>query len=140
MAAGALALSLSSPSADQAPGDQGGGRGARGGGRGARGGGQPAAASKPTPRWPDGRVNLSQVPGVKGFWNVASGSPIGPGGLPGNLTLDQVPFQEWARALYEYRRTRGGLDDPHARCQPAGGMRFFTVPNGMEFIDQPELQ
>ena len=38
-----------------------------------------------------------------------------------------------------YRQSRNGLDDPHARCQPAGGMRFFTVPNGMEFIDQPEL-
>jgi hypothetical protein len=84
-------------------------------------------------------VNLSQVPGVKGFWNVMSGSLIAPAGLPGNLTLDQVPFQDWARALYDYRQRRGGLDDPHARCQPAGGMRFFTVPNGMEFIDQPEL-
>jgi hypothetical protein len=83
-------------------------------------------------------VNLGQVPGIKGFWNNASGSPIG-GSLPGNPTLEEVPFQDWARALYDYRRSRGGLDDPHARCQPAGGMRFFTVPNGMEIIDQPEL-
>lgn len=123
---------------DGAAGDQGGGRAGRGG-RGGRGA-APAGPSKPTPRWPDGRVNLSQVPGVKGFWNVMTGSPIAPAGLPGNLTLDQVPFQDWSRALYEYRRQRGGLDDPHVRCQPAGGMRFFTVPNGMEFIDQPELQ
>jgi hypothetical protein len=121
---------------DGAAGDQGGARAGRAGrGRGAAA----AGPSKPTPRWPDGRVNLSQVPGVKGFWNVMTGSPIAPGGLPTNLTLDQVPFHDWARALYEYRRSRGGLDDPHARCQPAGGMRFFTVPNGMEFIDQPEL-
>jgi len=146
-AVGLLTLSLSEvvPIAQEAPPagqpvsgtpTQGrGGRGTRGGGRGAQAG----TPSKPTPRWPDGHVNLSQAPGIKGFWNVASGSPIGPGGLPGNLTLDQVPFQEWARALYDYRRQRGGLDDPHARCQPAGGMRFFTVPNGMEFIDQPEL-
>jgi hypothetical protein len=122
---------------DGAAGDQGGARAGRGG-RGGRGA-APAGPSKPTPRWPDGRVNLSQVPGVKGFWNVMTGSPIAPGGLPTNLTLEQVPFQEWARALYDYRRSRGGLDDPHARCQPAGGMRFLTVPNGMEFIDQPEL-
>jgi hypothetical protein len=79
------------------------------------------------------------VPGIKGFWNVATGSVIAPAGLPGNLTRDQIPFQDWARALFDYRQSRGGLDDPHARCQPAGGMRFFTVPNGMEFIDQPEL-
>ena len=68
-----------------------------------------------------------------------TGGLIAPAGLPGNPTLDQIPFQEWARALYAYRQSRNGLDDPHARCQPAGGMRFFTVPNGMEFIDQPEL-
>ncbi len=151
------ALLLSLPVADaQAPsgGEQ---RGARGGqpgggaqqgaqpaGRGARGarGAQPAAPSKPTPHWPDGRVNLSQAPGIKGFWNVMGGSPIGTGGsgLPTNLSLAEVPFQDWARELYAYRQTRAGLDDPHARCQPAGGMRFFTVPNGMEIIDQPELQ
>src|SRR5438132_8351366 len=121
--------------ADGAAGDQGSGRAPRGGRRG----GRAARESKPTPRWSDGRVNLSQVPGIKGFWNVGTGSPIGPAGLPGNLTIDQVPFQDWARALFDFRRSRGGLDDPHARCQPAGGMRFFTVPNGMEFIDQPEL-
>lgn len=112
------------------------------GGRGARGAAQPAAPSKPTPHWPDGRVNLSQAPGIKGFWNVMGGNPIGKTGtgLPTNLTLEEVPFQDWARELYAYRQSRGGLDDPHARCQPAGGMRFFTVPNGMEIIDQPELQ
>src|SRR5262245_45527247 len=93
---------------DGGAGEQGGGRAGRAG----RGGGGAAQAgpSKPTPRWPDGRVNLSQVPGVKGFWNVMTGSPIAPAGLPGNLTLDQVPFQEWSRALYEFRRQRGGLD------------------------------
>ena len=122
-----------------ARGGQAGGRGARGG-RGGRGA-QPTTPSKPTPHWPDGRVNLSQTPDTKGFWNVASGNPIGKGGsgLPTNLELNEVPFQDWARALYDYRRSRGGLDDPHSRCQPAGGMRFFTVPNGMEIIDQPEL-
>jgi hypothetical protein len=152
------ALLLSLPVADaQAPsgGEQRGARGGqpgggaqqgaqpagRGGGRGARGA-QPAAPSKPTPHWPDGRVNLSQAPGIKGFWNVMGGNPIGTGGsgLPTNLSLAEVPFQDWARELYAFRQTRAGLDDPHARCQPAGGMRFFTVPNGMEIIDQPELQ
>src|SRR5689334_3348592 len=152
VAAGVLVMSLSdafeaqTPAAGAPPaargqgarGDSAGAQGGRGGGRRGRGAAS-AGPSKPTPRWPDGRVNLSQVPGVKGFWNVMTGSPIGPGGLPSNLTVDQIPFQDWARALYEYRRTRGGLDDPHVRCQPAGGMRFFTVPNGMEIIDQPEL-
>src|SRR5687768_17121616 len=113
--AGVLLASSWTPSSEaQAPaaGAQAAPQEGRGGGRGGRGGrGRGAttpAASKPTPRWPDGRVNLSQAPGVKGFWNVMSGSPIAPAGLPGNLTLEQVPFQDWARELYAYRQTRGG--------------------------------
>jgi len=96
---------------------------------------------RPTPRFPDGRVNLDAVPGEKGFWNVMRGRLIGtqPPGLPTNLELDQVPFQDWARDLYEYRQSRNGLDDPHARCAPAGALRFFTVPNGMNIVQQPEL-
>lgn len=148
--AAALALLLSMPvfSAAQARGARGdrpagGDAGAQAGGRGARGGrgGQPAAPAAPTPHWPDGRVNLDAVPGGKGFWNVMQGAVVGRGGtsLPTNLTLEEVPFQDWARALYDFRRERGGLDDPHARCFPAGGMRFFTVPNGLNIIDQPEL-
>jgi len=121
-----------------------GARGGRGGqgARGARGGrGANAQPSAPTPRWPDGRVNLDAAPGQKGFWNVMTGSVVGPCGncLPANLTLDQIPFQDWARSLYDYRRARNGLDDPHARCYPAGGMRFFTVPNGLNIVDQTEL-
>lgn len=113
-----------------------------GGGRGGRGGrGAAAQPSAPTPRWADGRVNLDAAPGQKGFWNVMQGSVVGLNGsaLPTNLTLDEVPFQDWSRALYQYRQSRNGLDDPHARCYPAGGMRFFTVPNGLNIIDQPEL-
>src|SRR6187549_1471239 len=95
-----------SPAAGRGQGARGDGAGQQGGrvGGGRRGRGAAAAGpSKPTPRWPDGRVNLSQAPGVKGFWNVMTGSLIAPGGLPDNLTLDQVPFQDWSRALYEYR-------------------------------------
>jgi hypothetical protein len=145
----ALALLLSLPAPSAAQGERGGARGeqpaggAPAAGRGARGGrgGQPAPPSAPTPHWADGRVNLDAAPGAKGFWNVMQGNAVGRGGssLPTNLTLDEVPFQDWARALYDYRQSRGGLDDPHARCYPAGGMRFFTVPNGLNFIDQPEL-
>jgi hypothetical protein len=110
-------------------------------GRGGRGRGAAAPPSAPTPHWPDGRVNLDAAPGQKGFWNVMQGNVFGRNGsaLPTNLTLEEVPFQDWARALYQYRQSRNGLDDPHARCYPAGGMRFFTVPNGLNIIDQPEL-
>src|SRR4051812_3324649 len=87
----------------------GAGRG-RGGGRGGRGATAPAAPSQPTPRWADGRVNLSQAPGVKGFWNVMGGNPFGPNALPGSpKSIDEVPLQDWARALYDYRQKRDGL-------------------------------
>jgi hypothetical protein len=121
-------------------GGQRGAGGAQAGGRGGRGG-RAAQPSAPTPRWANGRVNLDAAPGQKGFWNVMQGSVIGRNGsaLPTNLTLEEVPFQDWARALYQYRQSRNGLDDPHARCFPAGGMRFFTVPNGLNIVEQPEM-
>src|SRR5437870_13905352 len=56
-----------------AAGDQGSGRAARGGRRG----GRPAREAKPTPRWPDGRANLSQAPGITGSWNGGTGRPAG---------------------------------------------------------------
>ncbi len=109
-------------------------------GRGGRGD-APAPPSAPTPYWSDGRVNLDATPGEKGFWNVMRGSVFGRTGtsLETNLLFEEIPFQDWARDLYEYRRSRNGLDDPHARCFPAGGMRFFTVPNGLNIVDQPEM-
>jgi hypothetical protein len=128
LAVAAAAILLSFPAVTAAQGR---------GGRGAT----PAPPSAPTPRWPDGRVNLDAAPGQKGFWNVGTGSVFGRTGrsLPTNLLLEEVPFQDWAKAQFEFRRTRGGLDDPHARCFPAGGMRFFTVPNGLNIVDQPQL-
>jgi len=66
--------------------------------------------SRPSPRWPDGRVNLGTIPGEKGHWirqgraqlasNPESIIAAGPGGLSTNLTMADVPFQPWARELY----------------------------------------
>jgi hypothetical protein len=150
----ALFASLPVPLQAQAPGGpdapaRGRGRGAAPaggaqgrGGRGGRGTAQPAKPpAGPPPRLADGTINLDAVPGQKGFWNSFNGQIVGKKGnaLPTNLDIDEVPFQPWAKMLYQYRVMRGGLDDPHSRCQPAGGTRFLTVPNGTEFIQQPEL-
>src|SRR5205809_8095722 len=124
IAALALLIALPNVSGAQgrggARGDQPAGGAPAAGARGGRGGrgGQPAPPSAPTPHWSDGRVNLDATPGAKGFWNVMQGNVVGKTGssLPTNLTLDEVPFQDWARALYDYRVSRNGLDDPHARC------------------------
>jgi hypothetical protein len=109
--------------------------------RGAQSTAKPAPPpAGPPPRLPNGQINLGAVPGQKGFWNSFNGQLVGKTGnaLPTNLLIAEVPFRPWAKALYEYRAVRGGLDDPHARCQPAGGIRFLTVPNGTEFIQEPE--
>ena len=70
--------------------------------------------ARPTPHWPDGRVNLGPLPGEKGVWEGNAGSTlatnIGRGidnprfNLPTNLKISEVPFQPWARALYDYRQ------------------------------------
>jgi len=116
----------------------------------------PAGPSRPTPRWPDGRVKLGAPPGEKGFWQP-NGRPIlaepetdpaiadgqGRGAFsgppfPGKPKESEVPFQPWARALYEYREAN--LFEPHTRCKPSGGPRQFITPGGIEFVDNPELQ
>jgi hypothetical protein len=59
-------------------------------------------------------------------------------GFPGKLTVSQVPFQPWARALYAFRAEN--LLEPHIRCKPSGGPRQFLTPYGIEFVELPELQ
>src|SRR5262245_37492564 len=73
---------------------------------------QPAA--EPAPRSSDGRVNLGSMPGKKGYWEVRPGL----GGAP---RAADVPFQPWAKALYEYRNGRTDLYPPLVGCKPASG-------------------
>jgi hypothetical protein len=122
--------------------------GGKGGGRGRGGKNRPPAG--PTPHWPDGHVNLGPSPGQKGLWEGNAGATLAtnpPGGLdnpgmylPTNLKISDVPFQPWARAIYEYRQAQTTKDDPHVRCKPSGGPRMFHTPYGMEFLDEPELK
>jgi len=49
-----------------------------------------------------------------------------------------VPFQPWARALYDYRQQT--QFEPHTRCKPSGGARQFLTPYGVEFVDIPDLK
>ena len=112
---------------NRAGGGGGQGRGGRGGqGRGA------AAPSAPTPRWPDGKPILGSVPGqpVGGWGAGVTTLPQG--------QLDKIPFQPWARAVYEVRQ----IDqfEPHTRCKASGVSRQFSTPYGTEFVEAPDLQ
>ncbi len=91
---------------------------------------EPAA---PTPRWPDGKPIMGSVPGQGvGGWGAGVTT------LPRDQELDDIPFQPWARAIYDIRQ----IDqfEPHTRCKASGASRQFSTPYGTEFVDIPELE
>jgi hypothetical protein len=85
---------------------------------------------------------LAAAPGKTGYWNSGTGGLTGKNGmnLPTNLEIGQVPFQPWAKALYEARRADQQKNDPHARCVPPGGPRQFHTPYGLLIYELPEAK
>src|SRR5688500_15277105 len=81
--------------ASPASAQQGRGGGGRAGGAAA----PPAPPAAPTPRWPDGKPILGSVPGQPvGGWGAGVTT------LPRGSKLDEIPFQPWARAVYDVRQ------------------------------------
>jgi len=149
----AIALAAAGLSQGAAVGQsQGGGQAGQGGQRGGRG----AQPARPAPRWPDGKVRLGPAPGEKGLWLPAGGggerlvSLDNDGGergagargggaqFPGKISVSQVPFLPWAKALYAYRNDN--QFEPHTRCKPSGGPRQFLTPYGVDIVERPDLQ
>ena len=101
------------------------------------------------PRLPDGNPNFGPPKGETGIWLPGAGlgirnqlaieseDPKVVSAFPGKPKLSEVPFQPWAREVYEYRRN--GFE-PHTRCKPSGGARQFLTPYGVEFVDMPDLK
>src|SRR5215469_6240685 len=89
-------------------------------------------ASEPTPRFPDGHVNLGSAPDKKGYWETR---PAGGGFRP----MGEVPYQPWAKAVHDYRQKTQSIESPSVDCKPAAGPGFFNSP-GFEFVDVPELK
>jgi hypothetical protein len=110
-----------------------GGGGGRAGGGGGRGGGAQAAPPRPAPRDATGRAILwGENPKDTGLWLPVFGitDPI--------LAAAKVPFQPWAKAVYDDRQKHEL--EPHTRCKPSGVARQFLTPYGVEFVELPELQ
>lgn len=104
---------------------------------------------RPAPRWPDGRVSFTGTPDEVGNWegpanatiffNIENGKRITPAAsLPTNLTVDQIPFKPGFKEQYLSRASQA--EDPHTRCKPSGGSRFWHTPYGIEILDLPETQ
>lgn len=90
------------------------------------------APAGPAPVNAAGRVLLQGAdPSDKGTWTPVFGilDPITP--------YEQIPFQPWSKALFDYRQTREL--EPHTRCKASGTARQFLTPYGVEFVELPEL-
>lgn len=85
--------------------------------------------SAPAPRLPDGKPDLS------GVWNP-------PPRYLRNLALDlkpeDVPFQPWAKALYDERAAgKYWKEEPDANCLPQGLPKILVAPAPWKIVQAP---
>jgi hypothetical protein len=110
-----------------------------------------AAAARPTPRYPDGKVRFDSEPGHKGYWGKASVSSLFEKGV--QVAMDEkgllasiadaprvAPFQPWALALYEHRQRNGLKDDPVRACISPAGPRHLHTAGGFRIIQDPTYE
>lgn len=105
-----------------------------------------AGRARPAPRWPDGTINLGAPPGETGSWDGAEPLATNPKNYetvtgrrerPGLVHIDDVPMQDWARALVDVRHARFLADEPYTRCKPAPAARAFGTAYGVELLNVP---
>ena len=86
--------------------------------------------SAPAPRLPDGKPDLS------GIWNP-------PTGYLRNLAKDlkeDVPFQPWAKALYDERAAgKFWREEPDANCLPQGVPKVLLAPAPWQIVQTPKV-
>jgi hypothetical protein len=97
-----------------------------------------ATPKQPAPRTRDGKPDLSGVwwaPGSRGESptnSIFGGFSIN---IAQNMKPEDVPFQPWAKKLYEERMASEGKDDPEGYCLPSGVPR--TNPYPYKIIQTP---
>ena len=97
----------------------------------AQSGSEPSGAQRPTPRLPDGTVDL----GGDGIWDLPWITDFGKQLVGENAT---VPFLPWTKAMYDYNASNQVAYDPQGFCLPPGGPRMFGTPYPAEFIQQKD--
>ena len=88
----------------------------------------PGDSAGPAPRLPDGRPDLGNG---RGSWNprvIANIAGVGdPNRSPVERVVD-VPFQPWAKAVYDERQGNLQKHDPESKCLPPGLPRMMATP------------
>src|ERR1044071_7223402 len=87
--------------------------------------------AKPAPHFADGTPNLGITPEEKGLWLPLDRTELGRRSTL--APVDTIPFQPWAKALYDDRQIHEL--EPHTRCHPSGVSRQFQTPYGVEFVE-----
>src|SRR5690606_12865219 len=95
------------------------------------------------PQTADGRTDLS------GLWQTAAAGPAAVSGVDGRLRSpfftnvlaaeENPPYQPWAEAERQRRQARYLVDDPVARCLPAGLPAATTYPLPFKIVQTPTL-
>ena len=106
------------------------------------GGGQGGANAKPmppVPRMSDGSPNLGFAdPANKGVWRTTQHRDFAAELI--ERKEEGIPFQPWAKALYDYRNKTELKDDPEGFCLPTGGPSATSnrTQAPWEFLQMPE--
>jgi hypothetical protein len=125
-----LVLLLAGLSAIASPDQRGGG---------GRGGQAAARPMPPIPRLSDGTPNLGWVdPAQKGVWRTGQHRDMAAEII--ERKEEGIPFQPWAKALYEYRIKTEQKDDPEGFCLPTSGPSATSnrTSSPWEFLQMPE--
>ena len=99
------------------------------------------------PRTPDGKPNLSAPaprlsdgkPDLSGVWTPNNTYQGEPQNFAADLKVENVPFQPWAKALYDERKTgMHSKEDPSAQCLPQGVPRVNAAPGQWKLVQTPD--
>ena len=86
--------------------------------------------SAPAPRAQEGKPDLSGIwLSTRAMFNVAQSLKEG----------DTIPFQPWARQVFEERQANHSKDDPSARCLPTGPTQKPTLVTPFKIVQIPGL-
>jgi hypothetical protein len=86
--------------------------------------------SAPLPRAADGKPDLSGIwMATRPRFNVAQSLKA----------EDSIPFQPWAKAVFDERQANNSKDDPSARCLPTGLTLRATLATPLKIVQIPGL-